>query len=144
MTVNRKVVFLCDPSAGIGAPVANGTIENLPCQYSFLWRSLYACPVCQIDVDIKYPSSSNMNVTEFTIDFHHRYYYSPCQDGQRTKTFFWAKNPPMCQGVSLPAPVVVNCSETQTVCPAGQFLEILEYHIPFFLFLSFAFLPPVL
>ena len=88
--------------------------------------------------------SSNMNVTEFTIDFHHRYYYSPCQDGQRTKTFFWTKNPPMCQGVSLPAPVVVNCSETQTVCPAGQFLEILEYHIPFFLFLSFTVLPPVL
>lgn len=54
-----NISFVCDPNAGTGAPVpcaplstsifsffgTNG-VEPRPCEYCFVWRSIYGCPVC--------------------------------------------------------------------------------------------------
>lgn len=70
-----NITFQCDPLAGPGALKGASIVENPYCNYNFVWRSAYACPVC----------------TENSYDF----FYTPCFNGQRQKVYFW-NDPKVC------------------------------------------------
>lgn len=78
-----NITFTCDPTAGPGTikgPARNG-VENPSCHYNLFWTSAYACPVC----------------TANDYDF----FYTPCLNGQRQKTYYW-KTPQICHnGIKL-------------------------------------------
>lgn len=57
------VDLTCDVNAGVGDPGPEDNYTRVfrpPCSYHFLWRSLYACPVCTSD-DIKKVYSECVN-----------------------------------------------------------------------------------
>jgi len=99
---NSDLTFVCDPSAGLGVLQNNGSsVENTPCHYSFVWRSLYACPVCTTD--------------------DYSFYYTTCNAaGKRTKIYYWT-DPILCHdGVELPPSEQVGCSDSTYTCGIGQ------------------------
>ena len=72
-----NITFVCDTTAGVGQWAKQGTkIENPPCNYNFVWRSLYACPLCT--------------------EAMYSYFYSPCIAGSRQKVYYWLDAPLMC------------------------------------------------
>jgi len=49
-----NITMVCDLSAGVGNPqpaYPNNVVEFPPhsCRYHFIWRSLYACPLCTVE-----------------------------------------------------------------------------------------------
>jgi len=100
------ISFECDPTAGVGfltGPVLSDDVENPPCNYNLIWRSLCACPLC---------TSSNYN-----------FYYTPCVSGTRQKVYYW-QTPLYCHdGTPLPATEVTSCIDDNTYyCGAGTIL----------------------
>jgi len=91
-----NITLICDTNAGIGTPRPefNTTVE-VPvhsCQYHFIWRSLYACPLCTVE------------------DYHTS--LSQCVNGKKAQTQTaiadcWDPNPP--------ASVYIDCLS----CPAA-------------------------
>lgn len=81
---NSDLTFICDPSAGLGTLQGSSIVESPPCHYNFVWRSLYACPICTTD--------------DYT------FYYTLCgSNGKRNKIYYW-KDPVLCHdGAKLPA-----------------------------------------
>eukprot|EP00730_Choanoeca_flexa_P003671 TRINITY_DN11471_c1_g1_i3.p1 TRINITY_DN11471_c1_g1~~TRINITY_DN11471_c1_g1_i3.p1 ORF type:complete len:1006 (+),score=140.94 TRINITY_DN11471_c1_g1_i3:90-3020(+) len=48
---HTNVELICDPQAGLGQPTYEGTSPRnyYDCSYSFIWRSVYGCPLCGDD-----------------------------------------------------------------------------------------------
>lgn len=89
--VPRKtnITMICDLTAGVGSPrpTYNDTVEYPPrsCVYNFVWRSLYACPMCTVE--------------DYEISI------SDCIDGTKVKTLVrlsdcWDPNPPASEMIS--------------------------------------------
>ena len=98
------VTVICDPLAGAGTLVGAAKLEDPPCNYNFEIRTLYGCPLCSY------------------ADFD--FYYTACDNGARQKIYYWASDPPFCHdGITLPNPEQVPCSQSTFVCPAGQHIE---------------------
>lgn len=105
------VDVICQPSAGIGEPVAfspTGLVETEQCVYQFMWYSLYGCPLCTED----------------------NYYYivTECEEGARTIEYHWIENEngyKMCHdGVTLPASIEIACTNTAIDCPEGFYVDL--------------------
>ena len=94
VTVPRSTIIsmLCDINAGVGAPrpAYNNTVENPPrsCVYNFIWRSLYACPLCTIEdyeISVSQCSDGNKILTHVRLSDCWEPnpiapQYTPCQD----------------------------------------------------------------
>jgi hypothetical protein len=102
---STDLTFICDPQAGEGTLKGVNSVENMPCNYQFEWRSLYACPIC----------------TEKDYSF----YYTLCgSNGKRNKIYYW-KDPVLCHGgAKLPAPESVTCSDSTVVCGVGEQISV--------------------
>jgi len=90
-----EIDMQCDPDGGVGEPMSpEKTAVEYPlttCQYHFVWRSLYACPVCT-------------EADRLTVK-------GDCQhNNTRTVHYNW-KPPKMCHGgIILPTDTVQSCS----------------------------------
>merc|ERR1712100_288984 len=86
-----NVTFLCDPDAGVGAPVADDPIEQPTCSYHFVWPSAYACPLCTTD--------------DYSTILHE------CDsNGEQVVSFVW--NNARCHaGVPLPSSFTRSCND---------------------------------
>jgi len=103
---STNLTMICDLTAGLGTIQIphDSPVEVAPCQYSFIWRSLYACPICA------------------TSDY--AFYYTLCgANGMRNKIYYW-KDPILCHdGVPLPASEEVGCSDSTVFCGIGEQLS---------------------
>jgi len=102
---------ICDPSAGIGSPIAFDTDDNIvetsKCVYEFTWNSLYGCHVCTVD--------------DYT------YIISDCNsEEKRYIQYQWLDNPKSCHGgVSLPETIEISCNNPNSLyCPPGSYLDL--------------------
>eukprot|EP01114_Cavostelium_apophysatum_P007372 TRINITY_DN1945_c0_g1_i2.p1 TRINITY_DN1945_c0_g1~~TRINITY_DN1945_c0_g1_i2.p1 ORF type:complete len:1604 (-),score=325.86 TRINITY_DN1945_c0_g1_i2:47-4858(-) len=100
-----NVTFICDPNAGVGAPVGTVPVESPTCRYNFIWNSTYGCPLC-----------SPSHFTCFTL--------GQCRNGTQQQNCRWNSYPKRCHdGIALPNGRQVACVENHgIVCPAGQYV----------------------
>eukprot|EP01087_Luapelamoeba_hula_P010552 TRINITY_DN2795_c0_g1_i1.p1 TRINITY_DN2795_c0_g1~~TRINITY_DN2795_c0_g1_i1.p1 ORF type:complete len:1862 (-),score=142.29 TRINITY_DN2795_c0_g1_i1:134-5719(-) len=103
-----NVTIICDPTAGLGYPQAPPEGIEDPfalCRYEFLWYSIYGCHIC----------------TENDYDYR----YTACENGLRTKKYYWKFSPRRCvDGVTeLPADVFEACSPSTVVCGDGEYIS---------------------
>jgi hypothetical protein len=102
---SANVTFICDPTVGKGEfqpPLPeDGNVESSGCRYQFLWRTIYACPLC---------SEKDWNVRE------------TCQDGVATLEYSWRESPKRCYGgADLPPTSTRNCIDSAVQCAAGSY-----------------------
>ncbi|KAJ3452120.1 hypothetical protein M0812_03884 [Anaeramoeba flamelloides] len=100
-----NISLICDMGAGMGEPEAGSDgVEKDTCTYEFIWKSMYACPLC----------------TESDYD----YYYTPCEEDEfRYKHYYWLQNPKKCYGgVELPEDEMLSCTG-DIVCEKGTFFN---------------------
>lgn len=89
-----NISMICDLTAGVGSPMPNNIhLANSSCAYNFVWRSLYACPVCT-------PEDYDVSFTE-------------CIKGMKVKTLI-RKSP--CWDPSPVPPVALTCQS----CPKDK------------------------
>jgi len=111
---STKLSMVCDPSAGRGEPEApeDQTVEfpHHTCQYNFIWRSLYACPLCT--------------------ELDHYVVPGECSNQTRTREIHYVWNAPkMCHdGFPLPETKIESCTPAR-----GGVAEATWYTTPAFL-----------